>query len=205
MEEICSEKINERFNEELQRQIDGKLPKGHVYRLGKPENALLAAGVADLPIEVSAKRIATKADSNYRRKHPFDLQDIKDLPKAINNPIAVFNSTKNDGAKIILTELKDKNGNNFVVVIRTRINPDIRKVDVGINSLQSLYPKDNITDLINWFKSGYKLIAWLNKEKALRFISTQSTNLIAGGEKTQDPVINILNNFQNGKVLVKKT
>jgi len=40
----------------------------------------------------------------------------------------------------------------------------------------------------------------LEKEKALNFISTQSTNLIAGGNKIQDSTINIINNFTNVKV-----
>jgi hypothetical protein len=36
--------------------------------------------------------------------------------------------------------------------------------------------------MMNWFKSGSKLIAWIDKEKALHFVSTQSTNLIGGGD-----------------------
>jgi hypothetical protein len=185
MKRMNLEEINCQFNNELQLQIDEKLPRGHIYKLGNPGETLLDAGIEDLPIELSADRLAYKANPNYRRKHPFDLSDIKDLPKAINNPVAVFNSTKNDGIKIILTELQN-NSNNFVVAVRTRINPNFRKVDVGINSAQSIYPKDNVADLMNWFKSGRKLIAWVDKEKALRFISTQSTNLIAGGNKAQD-------------------
>gem|GEM_PF-4843272 len=127
-----------------------------------------------------------------------DAGDIKNLPKSINSPIAVFNSTRQDGAKIILTELQ-RNGYNFVVVINAHINPLCRKINISVNDIKSLYPKDNITDLINWFKSGNKLIAWIDKEKALSFISTQSTNLIGGGNKTQDSICNIVKNFANVK------
>ena len=175
-----TEETNSQFNEELRRQIDGTLPKGHIYKLGNPGTNLLSAGLPDLPIELSAERIATKASANYRRKHPFDLSEIRNLPEAINSPIAVFNSTRQDGAKIILTELMH-GGYNFVVVVNTHTNPLHRKEQCSINSVKSLYPKDNITDLMNWLKSGGKLTSWIDKEKALRFIPTQSTNLIAGG------------------------
>lgn len=190
------EKINNQFNNELQQQIDGILPKGHIYNLGYPEVNLLSAGLPNLPIELSAERITIKASPNYRRKHQFDLSDIKDLVKAINNPIAVFRSTKQDRAKIILTELRH-NGNNFVVIMNYYTNPHNRKNYISINSIKSLYPKDNTADLMNWFRSGDKLITWVDKEKALNFISTQSTNLIAGGNKIQGSIHNIINNFRN--------
>jgi len=191
------ENINSKFNEELQQQIDGTLPKGHVYSLGYPGENLLSAGLSNLPIELNSERMANKANPNYRRKHPFDLSEVKDLPNAINNPIAVFNSTKNDGAKIILTSLQH-NGNNFVIVMK------IQKKGRGrgnkeINDIRSIYPKDNITDLMHLFKSGNRLITWLDKEKALNFVSVQSTNLIGNGNKIQGSIINIVNNFENVK------
>jgi hypothetical protein len=139
--------INTRFNEELQQQIEGTLPQGHVYQLGMPSEILLKAGVKDLPIELKAEKLGHKSSKNYRRNHPFDLSEIKGLPSALNSPIAVFNSTKPDGKKIILTELKDKNGNNFVAILKVHENSP----NVEINSIRSIYPKDQVTELTNWF------------------------------------------------------
>jgi len=190
------EEINNRFNSELLQQINGTLPKGHIYNLGYPGEILLAAGLPCFPCELSAERITVKANSSYKRKHPFHLADIKNLVKAINYPIAVFKSTKQDGAKIILTDMQH-DGSNFVVVMGLYKSPRARKEPVSINSVKSLYPKDNVADLINWFRSGDKLIAWIDKEKALNFISTQSTNLIAGGNEIQDSTYNIVKNFSN--------
>jgi hypothetical protein len=190
--------INNRFNEELQRQIDGTLPKGHIYQFGMPGEILLGAGIKNLPIELAASILITKANVNYRNNHPFNLADIKDLPNAINEPIAIFNSTKPDGKKIILTELKDKNGYNFVVAIKVYEDPHHRANKVEINSIRSIYPKDRTNDIINMLKND-KLTAWKNEEKATRFVSTQSTNLIAGGNKGGS-TLNIVNNFEKNKV-----
>ncbi|MCL2207124.1 MAG: hypothetical protein FWB90_03400 [Fibromonadales bacterium] len=167
--------IVKQFNIELQRQIEGSLPEEHIYNLGYPSENLLSAGLLNLPIELKASRLVNKSNADYRNNHPFELSEIKDLPMAINNPIVVFKSTKlNDNSNIILTELKDKNGNNFVVAIRHFKSPNGNKVNLEVNDIRSVYPKDRVAEIMNWLKSGNKLVRWLDKEKALSFVSTQS-------------------------------
>ena len=41
--------VNDRFNAELQQQIDGTLPKGHIYQLGMPGEILRSCGFPDMP------------------------------------------------------------------------------------------------------------------------------------------------------------
>jgi hypothetical protein len=166
----------------LQKQIEGKLEKGHIYKMGYPGETLLKAGVAGLPIELSADTLAFKASKGYN--HPFDLTEIKDLPNALNSPIAIFNSTKLDGKKMILTELKNKNGNNFVVAMKVRPDPKHRANKVEVNDIRSIYPKDRIADIISMLKSD-KLTAWKDEEKAKSFVSTQSTYRIGGGNEAE--------------------
>ena len=53
------EEVNRKFNDNLDRQIAGTLPKGHIHQLGTSGDILLSTGVPDLPIEFkfSARRI----------------------------------------------------------------------------------------------------------------------------------------------------
>lgn len=162
------EEVNERFNEDLQRQIDGSLPKGHVYKLGNPSRFLQAAGFPDLPIELRADKLATKASEKYKSNHPFNLTSVENLPQAIANPIAVFDSKTRIDAKVVLTEL-ESNGDNFVVAIQVN-----RKVgNIEINSVRSIYPKDYVKDIYSWINDG--LLKWVDKKKATDFISNSST------------------------------
>lgn len=162
------EEVNERFNEDLQRQIDGSLPKGHVYKLGNPSRFLQAAGFPYLPIELRADKLATKASEKYKSNHPFNLTSIENLPQAIANPIAVFDSKTRIDAKVVLTEL-ESNGDNFVVAIQVN-----RKVgNIEINSVRSIYPKDYVKDIYSWINDG--LLKWVDKKKATDFISNSST------------------------------
>lgn len=176
--------VNKQFNEELQQQIEGTLPKGHVYALGKPGVALLSAGIPDLPIELSADRLELKSSKEYKSNHPFDLKNIKNLPDALNHPIAVFESRKVKGGSVVLTELK-QDGNNFVVAIHVRKSDESFKIDIEVNSIRSLYPKDRVGGIIEWINSG--LMRWVDKEKASDFLSTQWPNYIGGGKNEGSP------------------
>ena len=89
------DKDNERFNNELQQQIDGTLPKGHIYNMGMPGKILLSAGVPNMPIEMSSTRLEEKSKQD---NHPFEISELKNLVKELQSPIAVFkygNNAKN--------------------------------------------------------------------------------------------------------------
>ncbi len=61
--------VNESFNKQLQQQIAGTLPAGHVYNLGDPSDILIEAGLPNLPIEMASRRLVNKA---MQENHPFD-------------------------------------------------------------------------------------------------------------------------------------
>lgn len=169
-----SDAINARFNEELKEQIEGTLPKGHIYSLGMPSNALRSAGVPNLPIELTARRLATKASQEYHSEHPFELSDIQDLPKAIAHPIAVFDSSTRSDSTVVLTELQDSRGVNFVVALRVVRSSVSRSLEIDVNDIRSIYPKDRVTSILKWITSGKML--WVDKKKALSWITTQLPN-----------------------------
>ncbi|MFI3315483.1 MAG: hypothetical protein R3Y04_07460, partial [Rikenellaceae bacterium] len=195
--------VNGKFNEELEQQINGTLPKGHVYALGMPGAVLRAAGVDGLPIELSASRLEDKASAEYKSNHPFVLESVKNLPNAINNPIAVFDSKTKRRAKVVLVELSE-NGNNFVVVLQVRKSDDSRKIDVEVNSI-SLYPKESKNSILNWINEG--LLRWVDKNKAIEFFSTQEPNYLGGGKENYSFVsaTKIVENFENPNFDEKST
>ena len=97
------EAVNQRFNEELQKQIEGTLPKGHVYDMGMPGSVLLSTGFPNVPIEMSASHLADKASTAH---HPFGIGEVKDLVKALQNPIAVFAYGNKSKAQNVIVEIQ---------------------------------------------------------------------------------------------------
>ena len=140
-ERYSVKEVNNRFNEELQQQIDGTLPKGHIYKLGMPSDILQSAGIPLLPIELVASRLV---DKSMQDNHPFELSEVENLPMAIHNPLVVFRSATHIGSNVILTELKH-NASNFVVALKT----NKKKGKILINDIRSIHYRKSL-NVINW-------------------------------------------------------
>lgn len=191
--------INDRFNKELQQQIEGTLPQGHVYRLGNPNNLLRSAGIPDLSIELAASRLSLKASEVYENNHPFELSAVMNLPDAIQNPIAVFDSKTRAGSKVIMTELTDSRGKHFVVAMQTNIPKNHYGVrTLQINSIRSVYPKDNVHDIVNWINRG-DLLKWADKTKLRNWLTQQRSNSadVASPVSEFNVAANIVENYEN--------
>ena len=191
-EEISKEaavnNINDTFNNELQQQIDGVLPEGHIYKMGKPGKILLSTGIPDLPVQMSASRLMQKATSYG---HDFDLSEVKDLVKALQNPIAVFAYGDKTKAQNIIIPLQ-KDGKNFIVGLS--LKPTVNGKTLEINSIRNVFPKNN-SEWLNWISQGKAL--YLDKEKIQALIDQQRTILADVDYLDLDSVAKIVENFDN--------
>ena len=182
------EEVNERFNEELEQQIEGKLPDGHIYEMGHPGNVLLSTGVPDLPIQMNAKRLQAKATSYG---HDFDLSEVKDLVKALQHPLAVFAYGNKSKAQNIIVPLQN-DGKNFIVGLS--LNPVVGGRKLEINSIRNVFPKHN-SEWLNWISQGKAL--YLDKEKIQTLINQQRTILADVDYLNLDSVTKVVENFEN--------
>ena len=185
------ETINTKFNEELQQQIDGTLPEGHIYKMGKPGRILLSTGVPNLPIQMNAKRLQVKATLF---DHDFDLSEVKDLVRVLQHPLAVFAYGDKSKAQNIIVPLQ-KDGKNFIVGLSLNPTVDGRKLE--INSIRNVFPKDN-SEWLNWINQDKAL--YIDKEKIQTLIDQQRTNLADVAYLDLDSVANVMENFENPKV-----
>ena len=181
------EEANKRFNQELQLQAVGRLPRGHVYQLGMPSMVLNSAGIPNLPIEMAASRLS---DKSMQENHPFGLNEVKNLVSAIQNPLAVFRSATHIGSNVILTELSHE-GENFVAALRTHI----QQGKIEINSVRSLYPKNNVS-VAGWIEN--ELMDYADKKRMAEWLSKQRSNS-ADVRKLFDHATKVVQNFENPK------
>lgn len=161
------DQINQKFNERLDELVSNPNQKDKVLHLGRSSQFLKNGGISDAEIVLDYDKLVRKSKEGYKHEHPFDISDVRDLPRAIASPIAVFDNTNgmNDG-KVILTELK-KDGRNFIVAIQTaNLNRKGGKV-LEVNKIVTLFPKD-ARGVINWFNIGKATN--IDKKKALHFI-----------------------------------
>lgn len=165
-EEEDLEQINDEFNRRLDELTENPNQNNRVLSLGRSSDFLKDGGITDAEIKLEYDKIVRKSRVDYRNNHPFEIDDLKNLPLAIANPIAVFDSS-NANDHVVLTELQ-KNGENFIVAIRTTEENRRGGKVLEVNEITSLYPKDE-KGIIHWINTGR--LTNVDKEKALHFIA----------------------------------
>ena len=178
-------KVNEKFNEQL-----GNLTEENAdaveLSLGTPSLILKAAGVKDMPMKLYGNKVIKKM-----KKHGFKLEELKDLPMAVADPIAVFNNRDADGNRAILTELKTADG-NFLVTIDLGDGTDI-----DFNIVSSVFGKSD-NKIVTWFNKGFA--TYINKEKALDYLHLSAPIAEASDKPELSSVANVINNFENPSI-----
>ena len=150
------EEVNEQFNRELA-ELTEENADTKIFNLGSPSSILLSAGVEDKPMKLYGNKVIKKM-----KKHGFALEELQDLPKAVANPIAVFNNYQREGNRTILTELRSQ-GKNIMVAITLGKNG----VDIDFNIVSSVFGKRE-SNVVDWINKGY--LTYINKEKALNYL-----------------------------------
>jgi hypothetical protein len=179
------EAVNARFNEELET-LTPENANSKVFNLGKPSEKLLAAGIPNNPFNLYGNKLIKKA-----QKHGFNISDIKDLPKAMANPIAVFEGNHKDSF-VILTEL-DINGNKVIASVETN-----KKGEIDINLISSVYGKSD-KGIIEWINNGR--LKWVDKEKTLSYLSAPALNAGAtNNTRFPNAAAKVIQEFENPKL-----
>ena len=181
--------VNDRFNEELEQQINGTLPRGHIYQMGMPGTVLRACGFPDMPIEMSSTNLAEHARKTH---HPFELKDVKDLVRALQEPVAVFAYGNKDKSQNVIAEIQ-KDGKNFLIGIHFNQSRN----GLEVSSIRGIFPKDN-AEWLNWVSQGKTL--YLDKEKIQALIDQQRKTLADVEYLDLDSVAKLVNDFENPKL-----
>ena len=178
--------VNDRFNEELGRLTEENKDKV-VLSLGSPSAVLLSAGIEDKPMKLYGNKVIKKM-----KKHGFTLGELKDLPRAVADPIAVFDNIGREGNRSILTELRTKQGNFLVTV-------DLGKdADIDFNIISSVFGKGD-NNIADWINKGFA--TYINKEKALAFLSHPSAPIAAAAANAElDSAAKVVQNFENPSI-----
>lgn len=181
-EESELKKTNDKFNEQLET-FTIETADRYNFNLGRPSSVLLSAGIENKPIRLHGSKVAKKI-----RKHGFQATALRDLPKAIAHPIAVFDNLGREGNRSILTELKTDNGNVLVSI-------DLgRGTEVDFNIVSSAFGK-NSKGVLGWINGGK--MKFVDKEKALNYLHLSAPIAEASDNAELLSAANIVKEFEN--------
>ena len=175
-------KTNDKFNEQLET-FTVETADRYNFNLGRPSSVLLSAGIENKPIRLHGSKVAKKI-----RKHGFQAIELRDLPKAIAHPIAVFDNLGREGNRSILTELKTDNGNVLVSI-------DLgRGTEVDFNIVSSAFGKKS-KGILGWINGGK--MKFVDKEKALNYLHLSAPIAEASDNAELLSAAKIVKEFEN--------
>ena len=138
--------------------------------LGRPSDVLLKVGVENKPLKFYGNKIIKK-----QKKHGFELSDLKNLPNAMVDPIAIFEGNRK-GSFAVLTEIKIK-GNSALITLEVG-----KGNDVDFNIITSTYAKTD-GQLSKWVDAG--LVLYVNKNRAPDYLRIPAT-LVTWAQNNQE-------------------
>lgn len=175
-----SEEPNSEFAKAIDNVVNGDIPKGRIS-MGTTPAVLKMLGVPDTEIRITGGIIQKVMGEhlgiekgNYSHIHNLTPEALKQLPKQMNNPVAVFKSSTRNNAYVVLTELNEtdsKTGKQKPVVSALHIN--IGKGDVEVIDVRSVYGRGD-NQLSTAFRDD---LLYFNKTKGQQFLKTHPLQL----------------------------
>lgn len=173
----------EKYRQQLAKAMSSLKSNVEPIEIGRTPAVLRAVGAPDLSMTITRDTIR-KAINVV--KHDVLLEDIQNLPELLSDPIAVFDSRTESGAKTVLVNTKDESGRPVIAAVH--FNHKYGRLE--LNKVASVYGKDN----------GYKVMAdWIDegllryvKEKQNPLGTTQELQLLKRGSPERVSGSNIL-------------
>ena len=192
------EEVNRRFNEELEKYVSSS---NHTtlrapLTLGMPSSVLLSCG---LPLfEITLPRDVIK---KAQEKHHLNFADLRNLPKALIDPLLVYEWGTKARSMIIVTDL-NVGDNKLTVAIKRERGGRI----LEINEIASIHDKvagrfledmttatgGGLSEALRYVRDKKKALDWLGIAPP-RGASAQANPKL-------DDIANIINGFENPKV-----
>lgn len=185
--ELNIEEVNRTFNEELEKLVAGQLSPKHVFNLGFPSPILIGAGIIDAPIQITSRIIRRKSSS---AKHVFDPLLLRDLPKALQHPIAITEYDKESNHVNVIVELS-YNGENLLVGIKASIRNRTQ-----VNDVKGLFHKST-SGWLRWLES--EKVRYVNNEKVQEIKETRRTNPARQSQLFLNSGTNVTNKSEDTK------
>ncbi|WP_323894461.1 LPD38 domain-containing protein [Aeromonas veronii] len=159
-----------------------------VIELGRTPPVIQALGAPDLPLRIT-RDIVRKATNGV--KHDVPMSIIEKLPELLHDPIAVFDSKTEQGAKTILIDAKDGSGQSVMVAVHMNVTSG----RTSVNRVASTYGRPG-SQFWGWIDEGLLLYA---REKQNPLGSTQGLQLPKRGSPERVPNSNILSRINLAK------
>lgn len=141
--------------------------------VGKTPDVLQKLGAPDLPMTMALRNLAKILSSKEDHNLPKDT--VKQLPKALAEPVMVFESATSPDSFVVLTELKHE-GRSVMVAVHL----DTERQRVRVNDIASAYRRGNEAWYARQIEEGRLL--YQDKKKSLAWARISQATIAQGAQ-----------------------
>ena len=140
------------FEEQVDKYINGKLKTGDLLYLGETPSILTQIGHNNNPITLKQsklKTMITPSNDPNSHNHGMSVDIVKQLPRAINNPLNILKSSSDPNSVVMITDLADDLDRPIIVSIQIDSDGQVGDIKFFSNEMTSAYGKRNYEEFMD--------------------------------------------------------
>ena len=166
----------EKYNNTLDNWEQNKNNPRKLIVIGSIPPVMKAIGIADIPIEIENSVISKvlRDEPIYpdeKQGHKLNLEDIREIPTLLADPIMIFKSNTRSDSFVFFTERKDTKNRSIIIPLAVQ-----KKIGrISINQVTSMYGRNNEIEFVYDNVKNKKLI-YVDTRRALEWEKLVLTN-----------------------------
>lgn len=158
-----------KFGQEVDACLEKKLDQTSAVWVGTVPEVLQQNGCGTMDLYITQKHLRNILQTSLQNRshyHNIELQQFKQLPELLNNPLAILQSKSHQGSVIVVLDAQDRQNNPLIVPIRTDGHAFYKRKNVKANFILSVYGKRNVSAYIerSFQENG---VLFLDKNKSI--------------------------------------
>ena len=138
------------FTKSFAQQVDeiDKIPEDDNLLIGETPEIYIKIGLNKLPLIIRKKHpILDALRKDAPSHHKYSKPEIKDLPKALKNPLAVIQSETEEGTSVVVFINLGRGKNKEIAAVRIDGKGRINEKEIHANIVKTVFDKSNLEDL----------------------------------------------------------
>ncbi len=191
------------FDEQLNDWLQGKIPQYDSLMIGATPDVFKKVGFNALPVTINQRHIGYALNGTKDANHALGIDMLKQLPKALEKPVAIFASQTQPNRVVAIVDMKH-NGKSVVMPIEVDGYSRQNNIRIDSNAIVSVYAKDNavtkqLNNAIQNEMKGNTSVFYLNKIKAAALLRRAGLQLPSGPFLNSGYIHSIRENGSNVK------
>lgn len=194
------------FAEQVDEVFSGESNRYNDLKVCDTPQILLDIGCQQLPMLYTQKHLreSIKPKNNHTHAHGLTIEQIKELPKLISEPVMVFDSLSRNDSIVIVTSEIDKDNCPIIASVRANGKGKYELEQVDSNFITSVYGRENFEKHINKIIESDNML-YCNKQKSQALFSVLGLQSSKGLNSLDfDIIIHRSRNIVNENIVEEK-